>query len=68
MVELVGAGMVEVLALEVNLAAARAHHAAEALAVVDGRGAPLELAANAAQFVNELRGVGDGFDKPVQSP
>ena len=57
MVELVGAGVVEILALEIDLAVADV--AGEAVAVIDGSGAPLELAADAAEFVDEFRGMAD---------
>ena len=59
MVELVGSGVVEIFALEVDLAAAQL--IGEALAVVDGGGAPLEFAANAAQLANKFGGVADSM-------
>ena len=58
-VELVRAGMVEVLALEVDLRAADL--AGQALAVVDRSRSALEIAADAAKLVDELRTVADGL-------
>ena len=56
MVKLVGACMVQVFSLQVNLSGAQM--AGKALAVVNRGGAPLKLFADAPQFINELGGVG----------
>ena len=58
-VKLVSARVVEVLALEVELA--RTQQAGEAFAMVDRRRTSLELAPDAAQFVDELGGMADGL-------
>ena len=59
MVELVRARVVQVFPLQVNLGGAQV--AGQAFAVVNGSGTPLELLADAAQFVDELGGMGDGL-------
>ena len=55
MIELVGAGMVEVLTLEIDLTIAEQR--AETLAMIYGGGSALKLLADTAQFVNKLRAV-----------
>ena len=57
-VELVGAGVVEVFALHVDLRGAEL--LGEAFGVVDGRGAALEVLADGAQLGDELGGARDG--------
>ena len=57
MVDLVGAGVVEVLALEEDVAA---ELLAQVAAIVDGRGAALEVAADAPQLGDEVEGAADG--------
>ena len=57
-VELVGAGVVEILALEINLRPAQ--QIGEILAVVDGSGTTLEVPADTAQLCDELSGLRDG--------
>ncbi|KXT53918.1 hypothetical protein HMPREF3038_00542 [Akkermansia sp. KLE1797] len=59
MVELVRARVVQVFPLQVNLGGAQV--AGQAFAVINGSGPPLELLADAAQFVDELGGMGDGL-------
>ena len=59
MVELVRARVVQVFPLQVNLGGAQV--AGQAFAVVNGSGTPLELLADAAQFVDKLGGMGDGL-------
>ena len=57
-VQLVRPGVVQVLALEVDLRPPQ--QVGQVLAVVDGRGPTLEIPADAAQLGDELRGLGDG--------
>ena len=57
MVELVGAGVVEILALEIDLAVADV--TGKTVAVIDGCGTSLELAADAAEFIDEFCGMAD---------
>ena len=56
-VELVGTGVVEVLALEVDLGPAQ--EVGQVLAVVDRRGPALEIPADPAELGDELGGLGD---------
>ena len=56
-VQLVGTGVVEIFALEINLALAE--NTAQALAVIHGSRAALKLAADAAQFIDKLRTLAD---------
>jgi hypothetical protein len=58
-VELVRAGVVEILALQVDLALAEL--AGEPFAVVHRRRPALKLLADAPEFADELRAVADGF-------
>ena len=57
-VELVGPGVVEVLPLEIDLGPAQ--EIGQVLAVVDRRRPALKITADAAQFRDELGGLGDG--------
>ena len=57
MVELVGAGVVEVLAFEIDLGPAQ--KVGQVLAVIDRCGTALEIPADAAELRNELGGLGD---------
>ena len=56
-VELVGAGVVEVLAFEIDLGPAQ--KVGQVLAVIDRCGTALEIPADAAELRNELGGLGD---------
>ena len=58
MVKLVGAAVVEVFALKVNLGLAQV--IGHALAMVNRGGAALELFADTAQLVDELSALGNG--------
>ena len=58
-VEFVGAGMVEILSLEIDLRPAQ--EIGQVLAMVDRCGTALEILADAAELCNELRGLGDGI-------
>ena len=55
----VRAGVVEVFAFEIDLTVAE--FAGEPVAVIDRSGSALELAADAAEFVDKMRGLTDGL-------
>ena len=58
MVQLVGAGVVQVFSLQVDLCPAQ--EIGKCLAVVDRGGTTLKIPADAAELRDELRGLGDG--------
>lgn len=58
-VELMSTGMVQILALQVNLAVA--DQAREPVAVIDRSRPPLKLAPDTPQFIDEISGVADGL-------
>ena len=60
-VELVRAGMVEVLPFEINLAGSVPHPAGKPLAVVNRGRTPLKFPPDAAKFRNKLGGMTDGL-------
>ena len=63
MVQLVSAGMVQILAFQVNLAGSQ--HFAQALAMVNGRGTALKFPADSAQLADKLCGMTDGLVRLV---